>query len=134
MNDIENTIQEIIQIQEQYRAEVGSRRKPWPESIRSRVNRLRGMGLRFREISERTGIPYGSLMNWRHGKRKEFHALAVREAKVPTVTVDHAKPVGDGVATVTVATPDGYRLKVANVAMAVSLVTELRRIGGASVS
>jgi hypothetical protein len=129
MQDAEKLIEEIRQITTQYRAEVGSRRKPWPKSIITRVNELGELGLNSKAISDRTGIPYFSILNWRQGKRrkaKAFHALVVRPPELETATV--TVPVGSGhqIATVTVTTPDGYRVQVESVIVAVELLSRLR--------
>ena len=77
-------VQEIKQITIQYKAEVGSRRKPWPKAIISRVQELISHGLTIKKISDLTEIPYYSILNWRHrGQRRQiknenkFHSLAV---------------------------------------------------------
>ena len=94
MKTSEIIVQEIKQITIQYKAEVGSRRKPWPKAIISRVQELINHGLTIKKISDLTEIPYYSILNWRHrGQAKQvksenkFHAVAVVEDKSVTVTV-----------------------------------------------
>jgi hypothetical protein len=132
MTGIEQTIQEILEIKKQYQAEVGSRRKPWPASIRNRIERLHRLGLKYKEISARIEIPYYSIMNWRSRERSQdgFRELTVRPAPAlpvdarQTVTVATADmPVGS----VTVTTPDGYRVACESTDLAVGIIRELRR-------
>ena len=54
----ENLIQEIIQVREQYFAEVGEdKRRAWPKSIRDRMLELCNQKYNRKELAERTGIP-----------------------------------------------------------------------------
>ncbi len=86
----EQLIEEIISIREQYQAEVGSKRKPWPKSIKTRIRDLDRLGISMQKISNSVKIPYQTIMFWRFASRKaleaknEFHAIAVNN---PTVTV-----------------------------------------------
>lgn len=107
-----------MQITAQYRAEVSSKRKPWPNSIIDRVEELIKMGLSVKKVSDLTGISYFSILNWRHrtGKKlkRNFHPVAV------TTSATKA-------ATVTVTTPDGYQIKLENAKSALEFICELRR-------
>lgn len=135
MKDASRIIDEIRQIEKQYEGEVGSRRRPWPASIRSRIDQLSNLGMSFRAISEATGVPYYSIMNWRHGKHREkkesFHALTVAAPIEPVATVTVPVVSSDTEAwpsgTVTVTTPDGYQLACETGRLAVRLLNELRR-------
>lgn len=83
-------IEEILSMKEQYQIEVGSRRKPWPKSIKSRILDLDQLGVPMQQISHAVKIPYQTIMSWRFTARrgqqskKDFHSLKV---KTPTVTV-----------------------------------------------
>lgn len=121
MSNIENLIQEIRQITVQYKAEVGSRRRPWPASIRSRVDQLKAAGLTWKEAAEKTSIPYYTIMQWRQSEKdspkRKFHALPVLPAKRSE----------NRVATVTVTTPDGYRIQADEVSKIAQLISILRK-------
>ena len=84
----EQLYSEIADISAQYRQEVPSGRRAWPESIKSRVLALRKAGIRGAEISRRTGLPYYTVLQWRE-KSPSFVELPVVVApqKVSTVTV-----------------------------------------------
>ena len=96
----EQLIGEIISIREQYQVEVGSKRKPWPKSIKTRIRDLDRLGISMQKISDVVKIPYQTIMSWRFASRKAseakkgFHAIAVNS---PTITVR---------------TPDGYILEM----------------------
>lgn len=136
MKQAEVLVEEIKQITLQYRAEVGSQRKPWPKAIISRAQELINLGFNARKISRMTGIPYYSILHWRHRgqlKRidKAFHSVAVRSqnqvqnsVKTATVTVPVLKSQES--ATVTVTTPDGYQIKFASLESTIKLLQALR--------
>ena len=127
--DPHELVSEIQQLISQYNMEVGSRRKPWPESIRSRVHHLFASGMKGAEISRQTGIPYFSILRI---KKAGFRELTVTvPARGPgrprkAVTVGGSKEV----ATVTVSTPDGYVLTIEGALAAVRIVQALRATGG----
>ena len=133
MQNTKELIQEIIQMTAQYRAEVSSKRKPWPNSIIDRVEELIKMGLSVKKVSDLTGIPYFSILNWRHrtGKKfkRNFHPVSVTTSttKAATVTVPVGADMAPNVATVTVTTPDGYQIKLENAKSALEFICELRR-------
>jgi hypothetical protein len=117
IQEAERLIGEINQIKEQYQVEVGSKRRPWPNSIKERIESLEKMGVQAKSIASDTGIPYHTILQWRFLKRKkskpsEFHALAVTNPKLtkphPTVTVTAGS---QKVVTVTVITPLGFRIE-----------------------
>lgn len=120
MKTPEILVQEIKQIAVQYKAEVGSRRKPWPKAIIGRVQELITHGLTIKKISDATGIPYYSILNWRHRVRmspseNKFHTLAVvgqEKSNEKSVTVTVPSEMKSKSATVTVTTPDGYQVKI----------------------
>ena len=130
---LENQLQEIRQIMTQYRAEVGSKRRPWPESIKKRVFDLVAAGVTMKLVSEKTEIPYHTIIQWRQDQMRNgvFHSVSIAGTKaavpVGTVTVPtvNCNPTG----TVTVTTPDGYRIETENARLAVELIQILRRGG-----
>ncbi len=119
-DEINKSIGEIRQMREQYAAEVGEGRRVWPKSIKERIIKLGLMGLKPKEITSRTGVPYETVCQWRYSHKEnqgktKFHNLAVTVpakslvTKNATVTV---KSQGSSQnATVTVTTPDGYLIE-----------------------
>lgn len=112
---VKQLVEEIQELMRQYHAEVGSKRKPWPKSIKGRVRDLFALGVPSKKAAELIDIPYATIMSWRlpaKSKMNEhFHSLAVRSD--PTVRVgksDHQNPRSN--LTVTVRTPDGWTLEI----------------------
>jgi hypothetical protein len=117
VQEAERLINEIRQIKEQYQAEVGSKRRPWPKSIRERIESLEKIGVRSKVIAVDTGVPYHTILQWQFLKRKKsrtegFHQLALKESisQIPasTVTVTTGPRIA---ATVTVTTPLGFKIE-----------------------
>jgi len=124
---------EIRQLIEQYRAEVPGGRRAWPEAIKSRVRAISAAGASLRDIAERTGLPYYTIIAWvpdtarrRYRKRSQdvpavgkFSEIAVVAAKRPTgvVAVANEKTAAQQpqcdrqIATVTVTLPGGIEVK-----------------------
>lgn len=135
MNDAEaaeKLIVEIKQLQEQYNYEVGSRGKPWPKSIRDRVFELIEMGFSMKSVSDDTGIPYYSILNWRHrgrekSKVQQFQELAIRPVLTGAVAATECSAVFQKTATVTVTTPGGYRIEAVDVGAVIKI---LKAMGG----
>jgi hypothetical protein len=129
----ENLISEIKQIINQYQIEVGSKGKPWPKSVKERVFRLIEMGFTLQSISDDTGIPYYSILNWRHrGKEKakvqQFQELALRgNTETGSVAVAESSQGYQKSVTVTVTTPGGYRIEAMDVADVIKI---LKAMGG----
>ncbi len=134
-------IDEIRQITAQYRLEFGSRRKPWPESIRRRVRELYSSGVSLKRIAEGTEVPYHTVIQWKKDRRQDnFHAMTVtnsrpvgRPRKSVTVTVPTlgsetptCKTGSVESMTVTVITPDGYQVSLIGLSMTVDLLSQLR--------
>lgn len=82
-------IEEIQDLTKQYHAEISSVRKPWPKSIKIRIQELFSLDIPIKKTAEQINIPYATIMSWKHPKKKksnsDFHALTVRSS--PTVTV-----------------------------------------------
>lgn len=139
MEQIERLTEEIRQIKIQYKAEVAGGRKQWPKAIKDRVLELRRLGLRLKELADRTEISYHTIAQWTSeaGPRGKFREIAVvasdtkksREREIATVTVPR-KPKAvprEKIATVTVSTPDGFVIWVCSTTDAVSVIGLLRR-------
>lgn len=124
----EQLIQEIKQIKEQYQREVGSKGKPWPRSIQSRVLELVDLGFTIQSISDDTGIPYYSILNWRHRRREkakleQFRELAVTMPPVTgSVAVPESSPKVMTSASVRVTTPGGYQIEANDAADVVKIL------------
>jgi len=117
VKEAERLIHEIQQIKIQYQMEVGSKRRPWPKSIRERIEALENLGVRAKVIAADTGVPYPTILQWQFLKRKKsnsekFHQLTVSTSEAsprnPTVTVRTNEKLSP---TVTVITPLGFRLE-----------------------
>ena len=106
MEERQQLLQEIIEISAQYRSEVPGRRKTWPKAIRQRVLSLKDLGLSFKAISDQTGIPYYTVLNWRSqaGKFKQVATVTVPTPILKSLPTSVA-------AKVTVTTPQGYRIE-----------------------
>ena len=52
---------EIRQSHEQYQKEVPKKRRPWPESIQSRILELWKLGVSSHQIGQETGLPTQTL-------------------------------------------------------------------------
>lgn len=136
MLDAESLISEVIQIREQWAAEVGRGRRMWPRAIRERALKLFDGGLRLRQIAERTGVPYETICSWKYlrdQKSKAFHELPVSESpRVPaianagavTLTANEIKPNERPIA---IRTPDGYVIRVWTESSAALVILSLRQ-------
>lgn len=132
--EAERLIEEIREITIQYKAEVGSQRKPWPKAIKIRIEKLFDLGWKAPKIAEATGVPYFSILHWRSRERKKFHAL---EVKALTVQESAAVTVADAnknhkssnpatVTVVTVTTPDGFQIKIDGLDAGLEILRRLR--------
>lgn len=119
LEQAEILINEISQLHDQYVAEVGSGRRVWPRSIKERVEELETLGIKAKNISQRTGIGYDTLLQWRYKRnqlnKRNFHEVKVSKelVKMGTVTVPTFSEKKDllKTGTVTVTTPSGYRIE-----------------------
>lgn len=68
---VQELFSEIRQIYEQYLKEVPKKRRPWPESIRSRILELWKLGVSTHQISEATTLPAQTMYSWRQRMKKE---------------------------------------------------------------
>jgi hypothetical protein len=134
----ENLMNEISELRDQYAAEVGHGRRVWPRSIKERVEKLDEIGIAAKQISLRTGIGYETILQWRFKRRqrakRQFHEVSLVPetkaiAKIDAVTVpkiSSAKKIAK-IGTVTVTTPEGFKIEMSDMEMAVQLLRELRR-------
>ena len=115
----EALMDEVRQLRMQYVNEVGSGRRVWPRSIKTRILELEQIGIPPKVIAAKTGVPSETIASWRfhrrHGVDKRFHALAVKSAfpeiaKSGTVTATTDKmPKNFGSILVTLT--DGIRIE-----------------------
>ena len=56
-------IAEIQDLTKQYHAEVSSIRKPWPKSIKERVQELFSLDIPVKKTAEQIDIPYVTIMS-----------------------------------------------------------------------
>ncbi len=111
----ENLIQEIIQIREQYFAEVGEdKRRAWPKSIRDRMLELCSQKYNRKELAKRTGIPYETIMQWLYVQRhatKMFQPVHIQDDVTVTPNSPPMPIKTELNSTVTVTFPDGCRVE-----------------------
>ncbi len=73
--EIPELLDELRQICAQYAKEVPKKRRPWPESVRTRVMRLRFLGVSNHRIAQETGIPVMTLYCWRMPGQERARSL-----------------------------------------------------------
>lgn len=79
--EIPRLFDELREICAQYSKEVPKKRRPWPESIKTRVLRLRFLGVSNHRIAQEVGIPVMTLYCWKMPSSKEAQALPAPEAE-----------------------------------------------------
>jgi hypothetical protein len=123
MNERQQILEEIRQITEQFRVEVPGRRKTWPKAVKQRVMDLKNLGLSLKAISDQTGIPYFTVLTWssHHGRFKQLSTVTV-PISVPVQAKNKTDILSDNAATVTVTTPQGYRIEGINLDQLVVLL------------
>jgi hypothetical protein len=97
LDEASRLIDEICQIRKQYVEEVGSGRRVWPRSIKDRMTKLDKLGLPSKALADQTGIPYATILLWRHRRSQEpvkpsFHEVKV-ETKLPAISKSAAVTV-----------------------------------------
>jgi hypothetical protein len=74
-------LSEVRELFEQYQNEVPKKRKPWPESIRTRIVALWGLGVGNHQISMESKVPVQTLYSWRQrikrGKEPGFKQITI---------------------------------------------------------
>jgi hypothetical protein len=140
MEEIESLLSEINQMREQYVAEVGGGRRKWPRSIKERVLKLIDLGLRLRQIAERTGVPYETVCQWKYQrdhKPEAFHSLpvVVERKQKPSITnagtvTAPANQITQNEKPISIRTPDGYWIRAWSPEAAVLVIRSLRGGGG----
>lgn len=131
--DQSEIVAELQDLCAQYKAEVPGRSQAWPKSIKVRVAELHELGLGDTAVSELIPIPMQTIYSWRHKKVKkaakpEASFLPVKINDAPTVTVKgrpRKKIQQPKVSTVTVTTPNGYKVEGLDVDQAVRLLSEI---------
>lgn len=121
-------VAEIQELTRQYHAEVSSKRKPWPKSIKDRVRELVSSGVPQKKTAELIDIPYATIMSWKNPKKKsksDFHGLTVRPGSTVTVGPSDSQKSNPSL-TVTVRTPEGYILEVPE-SIAAKIILQLQR-------
>lgn len=81
--EISQLLDELRQICAQYTQEVPKKRRPWPESVRTRIFRLRFLGVSNHRIAQESGIPVMTLYTWKMPKQEDARALPAPEAQAP---------------------------------------------------
>ncbi len=121
----EEIVVELIDLCAQYKAEVPGRSQAWPKSIKERVAELHAMGLGDTEISRHVPISAQTMYSWRQGLHKKSleSFLPVKIVQPSTVTVKKMKKAK--VSTVTVITPQGYRIEGLDSKSAVDFIAKL---------
>jgi transposase-like protein len=156
-SEISQLFDELRQICAQYAAEVPGKRRPWPESVRTRIFRLRFLGVSNARIAQEVGIPAMTLYCWKVPSQKEACALPPPAAEpdqeggfVPVRVVrrksglpalgepapkSRGRPRSTTVTvknapvagTLTVVTPEGLRLEGLTLDQAIAAARELSR-------
>lgn len=128
-DDGEQIFREIVELRTQYQAEVGSRRKAWPRSIIDRVFQLSRLGIKYRVIAERSGIPLNTIYSWesRPPKLREgtFISLPVKEP-VPSQAPPRRERAQE-IPTVTVVMRDGTRIEGLPASGVIKFLKSVRR-------
>lgn len=125
---VKHLVEEIQSLTTQYHAEVGSKRKPWPKSIKDRVRELMAMDIPQKKTAELIDIPYATIMSWKDSKtqsKPKFHGLTVRPSPSVSVGPSNSQHSNPGL-TVTVRTPYGYTLEVPE-SIAINFILQLQR-------
>lgn len=132
-------VSEIAQVLEQYRQEVPGRRRPLPESVKSRVSELHKLGCKSAEVSRRTGIPYFTILQW-HRKQKSagFEVVKVVKSRSAVISrkvgptrgpIQRSKNVDtvteSTFSTVTIMLPNGTRIEGVGVELLLRLIPEI---------
>ena len=73
--EISQLLDELRQVCAQYAKEVPKKRRPWPESVRTRVCRLRFLGVSNTRIAQETGIPVMTLYTWKMPSQEKARTL-----------------------------------------------------------
>lgn len=123
---------EIRQIYQQYLKEVPKKRRPWPESTKTRILELWKLGVSSHQIAQETGLPTQTMYSWRQRLKKDDSGFL----PVPIVKKRHRRSNFDiqlsqlesetKSPTVTVVTPDGFRIEGITASDAARIIREIR--------
>jgi len=139
LDEASRLIDEICQIRKQYVDEVGSGRRVWPRSIKDRMTKLDKLGLPSKAVAERTGVPYGTILLWRHRHRRPkgavespFHEVTV-ETKLPAISKSVAVTVPKfempKVQDLRLTTPEGFVIEGLDASGILSMMAALAKAG-----
>jgi hypothetical protein len=132
---------ELRQLSTQYKAEVPGGRRAWPKCIKDRVIELAELGVKKPEIADRSGLPYFTVHSWTKSQSRKKSASSFVQVKVVkkkptrerlpvTVTVKDLRVptiAASQIATVTVTTPNGFRIEGLDARAALAWLAELDR-------
>jgi hypothetical protein len=119
----EQILKEIRELHEQYANEISSKRKPWPKSIRERVDELWRIGLSSHEIAAATDLPAQTMYSWKSKRnrspdflpieivKEKLKSLPLQLSRLDTRPTEHASISSIIPITVTVVLPNGVRLE-----------------------
>lgn len=123
---------EIRQIYQQYLKEVPKKRRPWPESIKTRILELWKLGVSSHQIAQETELPTQIMYSWRQRLKKDDSGFL----PVPIVKKRHRRSNFDiqlsqlesetKSPTVTIITPDGFRIEGIFASDAARIIREVR--------
>jgi hypothetical protein len=121
---------EIRQMLEQYKVEVPGGRRAWPVSVKERIFELNAGGIRYDEISERTGIPYTTILTWRSRNKKQeaFKELTIANViqdQKPTVTVGKRRKYNKSPSTLTVTVGDRIKIEGLDIKSALKILEQV---------
>ena len=138
LDEASRLIDEICQIKTQYVTEVGSGRRVWSRSIKDRMTKLDKLGLPAKALSARTGIPYCTILLWRHRRQKSspkgatFHEVTV-DNKLPAIskslTVTPPKIEMSKVERLRLTTPEGFVIDGLDVGGVISMMAAVSKAG-----
>ena len=121
-------IEEIQDLTAQYHAEVSSKRKPWPKSIKDRVQELFALDVPVKKTAAQIDISYATIMSWRRPRDKSksnFHGLTVKPSPTVTVRPSDSQTIKKSL-TVTVRTSKGLTLEIPE-SIAVQIILDLQK-------
>jgi transposase-like protein len=130
-NQIFNEVRELVN---QYQAEVPSKRRTWPRSIKERVLQLLQLES-CEEISRKTGIPSPTIYSWTARLRSEAKFLPVQvveEKSNPVVprTIPRKRERHKKVTpTIIVISPNGIRFEGLDIESSLRIAREMRSWG-----
>ena len=135
--EVENREQiadEVRQLCAQYAAEVPSKRRTWPKSIKERVFQLLDLEVRCEVIAAQTGIPVATIYGWKCGRGQPQAFLPVQvvadkavtlQSKSPSIPKPRRRKQRQRTPTIIVVAPNGVRFEGLNIAGALEIAAAL---------